>query len=238
MPNQRMPGRERTRTGTVSCVLLAFWIPATTGCLASSDFELEKKSRPSNSSPTTTMVPRPPVCTEGDRSCVGKELLECVAGQWQTEMLCTAAQTCSATLERCTSCEPRIEHACEGDRLMRCRENGEDFELLEDCALAGKVCDVELSSDRCLDCRSTDRRCNETAIERCVGGQFMDAGTCPLGACRVVDGRADYCPECPRPGLEACGLGKRVKCSDSLRLEEIETCPGSCAVDGDVTRCL
>jgi hypothetical protein len=54
----------------------------------------------------------------------------------------------------------------------------------------------------------------------------------------IVDGRNDHCPECPEPGQEGCGVGKRVVCSEAVELEELEVCPGGCAFDGGVTHCL
>jgi hypothetical protein len=207
------------------------------GCLVTNDYGLQDEPAGIDQV-TVPSTPPPPVCDEGAPSCVGRDLLRCVVGRWELEAECAADATCSATLGRCASCEPGVEHRCNEGRLERCRDDGTDYDLLEDCAAAGKVCDVELSYDRCLDCRGADHQCGEGVLHKCVAGQFVDAGACEVGGCRVVDGRRDYCPECPRPGQEACGVVSRVVCSELLRFEELEACSDGCAFDGGVTHCL
>lgn len=205
------------------------------GCLVTNEYGLEDQRAPVEPEPKAMPAAE---CDETMRTCVGRELLRCVLGRWELEAECAAEQTCSATLGRCARCEPGVEHTCHGNRLERCRDDGAGYELLEDCGDAGKVCDVELSYDRCLDCRGAEQRCGRAVLQRCVGGRFVDAGACAVGECRAVDGRRDYCPECPAPGREACGRGSRVVCTDALQLEELEACPGGCAFDGGVTHCL
>jgi hypothetical protein len=203
-----------------------------------SEFELEKKEPEREEPAPSATAPVRAVCEEGEHSCSGRDLLHCASGRWQVARQCALDETCSAPLGRCTVCEPLLEYRCRQGRLERCRAEGSGFDLVEDCLAVGKTCDVQLSYDSCLGCRGTDRRCDGAALQRCSGGQFVDAGTCDFGPCRVVDGRNDYCPECPEPGREACGAGARVVCTATLELEELEACPGGCGFDGGVTHCL
>lgn len=229
--------RVRPRTSLSSS--LPVWLAlAGAGCLATNEFDLKKKApEPSAAAPSAT-APVEPLCDENARSCKDGNLLQCVSGRWQLTQQCTPDQRCSTPLGRCIVCEPSTEYRCNLGRLERCQAEGGGFELVEDCLAAGKLCDEQLSYDRCLECRATDRRCSGATLHRCSGGQFVDAGACELGPCQVVDGRMDHCPECPEPGREACGVGARVVCSPTLELEEIETCAAGCAFDGGVTHCL
>jgi hypothetical protein len=226
-----------TARGELRCILFVLLAGACGGCLASTDYGLDEEP-PRPESVTAPPATPQPACEPNASACVGTELLRCLGGRWQVEAECTDEGICSTALGRCTRCEPLVEHACNSGRLERCRADGDGFELLEDCVAVGKLCDVELSYDGCLGCRGTDRRCDDEALQRCVRGAFVDAGACQLGTCRVVDGRADYCPECRRPGQEGCGLGSRVLCTDALRFEQVESCPGGCAFDAGVAHCL
>lgn len=171
-------------------------------------------------------------------ACVNGELRRCQDGQWTLVARCAQTQFCSVELQRCTECEPIRDTVCDGLRLLRCRHDGDGFELLQDCESIGGLCDVALSPEACLECRATDRRCDGDVLMRCVNGRFGDGEPCEAGPCQVVDGRSDYCAECSHPKREACGVDERVVCSDTYRFESLGRCPNGCVVAGDATTCL
>lgn len=218
---------------TAGAMLLSFGVA---GCLVLSEYDqLEDREAPAgDSAPLTDKS----TCLPAQVSCVNGQLRHCRDGSWEVLVSCDPTEFCSTELGRCTLCEPGRDTTCNGSRLERCRADGEGYELVQDCQSAGKVCDVALSPEACLTCRASDRRCDGDMLLRCSQGAFSEGQPCAAGPCQVVDGRRDYCPECSRPGEEACGARERVVCSDSYRLEVIEPCPEGCVAQGDATRCL
>lgn len=86
----------------------------------------------------------PPVCKVGEFRCA-PELERCEDGKdgpaWENYENCTdQGLACAATLGACTTCAPRAT-ACDEDTVLRCREDGSEFERGETCDQdAGEAC--------------------------------------------------------------------------------------------------
>lgn len=204
-------------------------------------------------------APRP-TCAPGTFRCTGPALQLCDAEErsYRTVRVCSSAELCCDTPERCAeapgcqapACLPG-EFRCVGAALERCNPGQTGFETIDRCGSA-LACNASLG--RCTEaaCDSTqrERQCNGKGLEQCLPGQsewspidscrssdLCDpalATGCALPACRIESAASP-----PSPYL--CASGDLMRCNDALTgWEFVETClnPANCnplieALEGD-----
>ena len=74
-------------------------------------------------------------CGVGQRRCSGDSTQVCKDGVWTNETTCVSPQICSASLARCTDCNPGISF-CKGDDLYSCNSDGTLGAKKQTCAKA------------------------------------------------------------------------------------------------------
>ena len=69
--------------------------------------------------PDSIFVP----CTSGQGRCFGDTYQECSGGKWIDKFTCSGGQVCSATLKKCSVCDPD-KTFCKGNDVYKCNSSG------------------------------------------------------------------------------------------------------------------
>lgn len=186
-------------------------------------------------------------CQAGTFRCTGPALQLCdgSGADYRTVRVCSSAQLCCDTPERCggqPGCQAPAclegEFRCNGELLEACNEGQTGFEEIDRCASALQ-CDS--SQGRCTDAVcERPRRCSGGDLEECAPNLSRwalvddcesaalcdpEAPACAEAACRIIDSPTSL----PSPYI--CTGGNLMRCNDGLTgWEFVETClnPANC----------
>jgi len=170
----------------------------------------------------------------GESFCGGRTWTRCGPDLVSVETeTCDSVQSCRPA--GCAICLDN-EFTCDGDRLLKCREDLTGFDLLDTCD--EEPCNPDAGACTSLACLPDQLRCNGDVLERCNDGQsaFDVVEECGEGLCDRVNFECDACV----PASTSCTNERTLEtCADDGQGSNQDACPsgGFCIEPGICVGC-
>jgi hypothetical protein len=153
---------------------------------------------------------------------------------WTTIDTCARLALCQPALGVCDACADGERNCSAGGQLSVCNADHTAFTPVDTCQ-APLYCDT--TSEHCVACADKQAQCNGDYLAVCNADRTawdLEAQSCGVLGCHVVDGVADYCNVCAADSPSACSSPTTLQSCVSGKWRGT-VCPNGCVAATSTT---